>query len=90
LATGDLSSRGLANNREEIKPAADQLGLGRITWHSLRHACRSSLSSGGAALGTQEDLLRHSDISTTMNVYGHSLNKNMRKAHENLVGKLLG
>jgi integrase len=73
-----------------IKPAADQLGLGRITWHSLRHACRSWLSSGGAAIGTQKDLLRHSNVSTTMDVYGAALTDDMRKAHEDLVGKLLG
>ena len=72
-----------------LKPIARELGLGNVGFHSLRHACRSWLSSGGAALGTQKDLLRHSDISTTMNVYGHSLTADMRKAHEQLVGKLL-
>jgi integrase len=73
-----------------IKPAADQLGFGRITWHSLRHACRSWLSSGGAAIGTQKDLLRHSNVSTTMDVYGAALTDDMRRAHENLVGRILG
>jgi len=72
-----------------LKPIAQKLGLGNVGFHSLRHACRSWLSSGGAAVGTQKDLLRHSDISTTMNIYGHSLTADMRKAHEQLVGKLL-
>jgi integrase len=52
-----------------LKPVAQKLGLGNVGFHSLRHACRSWSSSGGAAVGTQKDLLRHSDISTTMNVY---------------------
>lgn len=73
-----------------LRPIAQELGLGNVGFHSLRHACRSWLSSGGAAIGTQKDLLRHSDISTTMNVYGHSLTADMRRAHEKLVGKLLG
>jgi integrase len=73
-----------------LRPIAQKLGLGNVGFHSLRHACRSWLSSGGAAIGTQKDLLRHSDISTTMNVYGHALTVDMRKAHEQLVGKLLG
>ena len=72
-----------------LKPIARELGLGDVGFHSLRHACRSWLSSGGAALGTQKDLLRHADIATTANIYGHALSDDMRKAHEKLVGKLL-
>jgi integrase len=72
-----------------LKPIAQKLGLGNVGFHSLRHACRSWLSSGGAALGTQKDLLRHADIATTANVYGHALSDDMRKAHEKLVRQLL-
>jgi integrase len=72
-----------------LKPVLKSLGLGDAGFHSLRHACRSWLSSGGADLGTQKDLLRHADISTTANIYGHALTEDMRKAHEQLVGKLL-
>ena len=72
-----------------LKPAAAALGLEGVGFHTLRHACRSWLSSGGADLGTQKDLMRHADISTTANIYGHALTEDMRKAHEQLVGKLL-
>ncbi len=72
-----------------LKPITARLGLGNVGFHTLRHACRSWLSSGGAALGTQKDLLRHSDISTTANIYGHALTEDMRKAHEALVRQLL-
>jgi integrase len=72
-----------------LKPVALELGLGNIGWHTLRHACRSWLNSGGAAMGTQKDLLRQADISTTMNIYGHALPADMRKAHEQLVGQLI-
>jgi integrase len=72
-----------------LKPIAKELGLENVGFHTLRHACRSWLSSGGAALGTQKDLMRHADISTTANIYGHALTEDMRKAHERLVGKLL-
>ncbi|MGB6689397.1 MAG: site-specific integrase [Terracidiphilus sp.] len=72
-----------------LKPAAEKAGIKRITWHTLRHACRSWLSSGGAAPGTQKDLLRHADISTTANIYGHALSADMREAHEELVDKLM-
>jgi len=72
-----------------LKPVAAELGIQTIGFHTLRHACRSWLSSGGTNLGTQKDLLRHADISTTANIYGHALTEDMRKAHEQLVGKLL-
>jgi integrase len=73
-----------------LRPVAKELGIGNVGFHSLRHACRSWLSSGGAAVGTQKDLLRHSDIATTMNIYGAALTDDMRKAHDQLVEKLIG
>lgn len=72
-----------------LKPVVKGLGLENVGFHTLRHACRSWLNSGGTDLGTQKDLLRHADISTTANIYGHALTEDMRKAHEQLVGKLL-
>jgi integrase len=72
-----------------LKPVAASVGVGNIGFHTLRHACRSWLNSGGTDLGTQKDLLRHADISTTANIYGHALTEDMRKAHEALVGRLL-
>lgn len=75
--------------QKALKPAAQKAGVSQITWHTLRHACRSWLSSTGAALATQKDLLRHADISTTANIYGHALTADMRRAHEQLVNKLV-
>ena len=73
-----------------LKPAAKDQGLGNLTWHTLRHACKSWLKSVGADLTTQKDLLRHADISTTSNIYGFRVSEDMRKAHEKLVTELLG
>jgi integrase len=52
-----------------LQPVAREIGLGHITWHMLGHACRSWLSSGGTAVGTQKDLLRQADINTTRGVH---------------------
>lgn len=73
-----------------LNPVAAEVGLPNIGFHSLRHACRSWLISLGTDLTTQKDLLRHADIATTANIYGHALTEDMRKAHEGLVTKLLG
>jgi integrase len=73
-----------------LKPVARDLGLGNVGFHTLRHACRSWLSSLGAAMGTQKSLLRHANISTTMDVYGSALTEDMRRANTDLVNQLMG
>jgi integrase len=72
-----------------IQPVAREIGLGHITWHMLRHACRSWLDSGKTPAGVQKDLLRVADISTAMNIYGHASTDDMRKSHNKLVKKLV-
>lgn len=72
-----------------LKPVAKRLDLGNIGWHTLRHACRSWLDAGKTQVGVQKDLLRHADVSTTMNVYGHALSADMRKSHNKMVKNLV-
>jgi integrase len=72
-----------------LKPAAAGIGLGNVGWHTLRHACRSWLDSGKVQVGVQKDLLRHSDINTTMNIYGRALPADMRKSHNKMVKQLV-
>lgn len=56
-----------------------------IDWHTLRHTYRSWLNRTGTPMGVQKDLLRHSDVSTTMNVYGGALPEDQRKANSAVV-----
>lgn len=72
-----------------IQPAASKLKLGRVTWHTLRHSCRSWLDGEGTPVGTMKDLLRHADVSTTMNTYGRALPPEMRAAQSAMVKGLL-
>jgi len=72
-----------------IQPVAREIGLGHITWHMLRHACRSWLDSGKTPAGVQKDLLRVADISTAMDIYGSASAADMRKSHNKLVKKLV-
>jgi integrase len=70
------------------KVAVDQK-LGRVTWHGLRHSCRTWLDAKGVPVGLQKDLLRHADISTTMNRYGRSLQPDMRIGHSAIMQELV-
>ena len=46
--------------------------LRRFHFHMLRHTYTSNLLSSGASPKDVQELLGHSDVSTTMNVYAHS------------------
>jgi integrase len=65
-----------------IKPAAAKLGLKSVGWHTLRHSYKSWLGANGVNPSTMKDLLRHSDIGTTMDVYGHTLTPELRKGNK--------
>jgi len=65
--------------------AADKAGILRLGTHSLRHTYRSWLDSVGTPVGVQQKLMRHSDIRTTMNVYGQAATATMAEAHSKVV-----
>lgn len=60
-----------------------------IGWHTFRHTYRSWLDDTGAPMGVQQKLMRHAQISTTMNVYGNALMEAKREANAAVVSKLL-
>jgi len=53
----------------------------RVGWHTFRHTYRSWLDATGAPLGVQQKLMRHAQISTTMNVYGNAMMDSKREAN---------
>lgn len=63
------------------RTAAKRLdGFDGFHFHQLRHTYTSDLLSRGAAPKDVQELLGHSDVSTTMNVYAHSSRKAKRDA----------
>ena len=56
-----------------------------IGWHTFRHTYRSWLDDTGAPMGVQQKLMRHAQISTTMNVYGNALMTAKREANSKVV-----
>ena len=56
-----------------IKPAAVKLGIKGVGWQTFRHSYKSWMAAAKISPAQMKDLMRHSDIETTMNVYGAKL-----------------
>jgi integrase len=65
-------------------------GIRSIRFHDLRHSCATFLIAQGEHPRTVMDILGHSQISTTMNVYGHILDDTRTSAISGLDGLLSG
>jgi integrase len=64
-----------------LKPAAAKAGVQGFGWHSLRHSYKSWMNEEKVPVGTMKDLMRHADVSTTMDVYGRTLSPELRSAN---------
>jgi integrase len=71
-----------------LKPAAARATIGAIGWHTFRHTYSTLLHAFGAAPAVQKELLRHSNIQTTMNVYTQAVSAEKREAAAKVVNLL--
>lgn len=65
---------------DKYKQASKDAELGHVSTHVLRHTYRSWLDSVGTSLAVQQKMMRHTDIRTTMNVYGDVVTNEMTQA----------
>lgn len=69
----------------ELHRAGEAAGLGHMGTHTFRHSYRMWIDAIGTPVGVQQKLMRHSDIRTTMNIYGDAASADMRQAHGKIV-----
>jgi len=72
-----------------FQKAAEKAGIGKLPTHTLRHSYRSWLDAVGTPIAVQQKLMRHTDIRTTMNLYGDVVTDEMAQAHSKVVGLAL-
>jgi integrase len=56
-----------------FKRLLERAGVTKITFHGLRHSCASLLGSQGVPIKVIQEVLGHSSIAVTMDVYSHVL-----------------
>jgi len=73
-----------------VKPAVVRAGITkRVGWHTFRHSYSTLLRANGTDVKVQSELLRHSNIGTTLNLYTQAVSEQKRAAHGQVVGQLL-
>jgi len=72
-----------------LRPTGIELGI-QLGWHTFRHTYRSWLDATGAPVGVQQKLMRHAQVSTTMNTYGNALMQSKRDANSKVVRMISG
>ncbi|HUZ45856.1 MAG TPA: tyrosine-type recombinase/integrase [Terriglobia bacterium] len=67
-----------------LQPAAKAAGIGRVTWHQLRHVHASILHDLGVPAKIAQQQLGHATVQTTLNLYTHTIPETHRRAVEAL------
>lgn len=75
--------------QRQLKPAAERAGVGKIGWHTFRHTYSTMLRSAGTDIKVQQELLRHANIQTTMNIYTQAVSDQKRAANSKVVEMVL-
>jgi len=72
--------------KRHLLPLAERLGITkRIGWHTFRRSYASILKANGEDMKVVQELLRHSNISTTMNLYAQAFSDDAREAQRNVI-----
>ena len=70
--------------------AAGLAQIGHVGTHTFRRTYRSWLDAVGTSVAVQQKMMRHSDIRTTMNIYGDVVTDEMSMAGLKLAGLAFG
>jgi site-specific recombinase XerD len=71
---------------DHIRPAAKRAGITkRSGWHTLRHTFGTLLKANGEDVVTVQALMRHANVSVTMNTYVQAVTPAKRRAQRGII-----
>jgi integrase len=70
------------------RPVATKAAISRIGWHTFRDTDSTLLHAVGTSPTVQKELLRHTEIQTTLNVYTHAMTPDKREAASKVASAL--
>jgi integrase len=78
--------------KDYLQPASERAGIGKVGWHMFRHSYRAWLKRSATPVEIQKELMRHSNLKTTVEIYGiePTVGAAHRKANRGVVKMLLG
>jgi integrase len=78
-----------AGMEDHVRAAAKRAGITkRIGWHTLRHTFGTLVKSQGADVATTKELMRHANVSITMDRYVQAVTPAKREAQQSVVALL--
>ena len=78
-----------AGMENHVRPAAKRAGISkRIGWHTLRHTFGTLVKSQGADVATTKELMRHANVSMTMDRYVQAVGEQKKQAQRSVVSLL--
>jgi integrase len=83
--------QGQAILRKHIRPVAQGLGIQKqFGWHTFRHTYSTLLRSVGTEFKVMQELLRHSSLRSTLDVYTQAISPAKHEAQAAVIGFLCG
>lgn len=73
---------------KHMKRFMKRVGLPDMSPHDLRHTCATLMLQNGADIKSVQDMLGHSDASTTLNFYAKSNIQTMRQSADKAFGDI--
>jgi integrase len=75
--------------RQWLVRAGQKAGIESLGWRAFRHTYSTLLNEYRTDAKVQQELLRHADIGTMMNIYTTAVPERLRKANRKVVRLLL-
>jgi integrase len=77
--------------KRSIRPALDRAGIvgKQIGWHNFRHSLATNLRAMGVDVKVAQELLRHANSRTTLDIYTRAVSQQKRDANTQVVQMML-